>query len=158
MKKLVLLVLIFTTISLSAQERKRQNKEQNGPDRMEMHKDLTPEESAMLQTKRMTLDLDLTESQQKELYDLNLKNAEKRQAKRAEREQKKEGAQDKNPSKEDRVKFMNERLDNQIAHKKDMQRILNQDQFEKWELNSKRKGHRKGKKQKNKNHRSKRSR
>lgn len=158
MKKLVLLVLIFTTLSLTAQERKGQHKGQNGPDGMEMFKDLTPSESATLQTKRMTLDLNLTESQQKELYTLNLKNAERRQAKRAEMEQNKEGDQDKKPSKKDRIKFMNERLDNQIAHKKDMQRILDQDQFEKWERHSKRKGHHKGQKQKNKSHRSKRSR
>ena len=37
------------------------------------------------------------------------------------------------PSKEDRLKMMNERLDNQIARKAKMKTILNADQYSKWE-------------------------
>ena len=158
MKRLIILALIFTTFSLTAQERKRHHNVREGNDKMYMMKDLTPEEMATLQTKKMTLHLNMSETQQKEVYALNLKNAQKRQAKRAERAKKKEGNKDERPSKEERLKLMNEKLDQQIAHKRDMERILNKEQFDKWERSNNRKGSQRGQKQKNKKHRSKRSR
>ncbi len=154
MKSLIVLVLLLTTFSLTAQERSRPQKDHEGYEKMQMLEDLMPEEAATLRTKHMVLDLNLSEAQQKEVYALNLKNAVEHQSKRVEMKKKKEGEFDENPSKEDRYKFLNERLDNQIAQKKNMQRILNKEQFEKWERSSKRDQH----KRKMRKHRSKRSR
>jgi hypothetical protein len=39
------------------------------------------------------------------------------------------------PSKEERLKLINERLDRQISNKKEMKRILSKEQFEKFERN-----------------------
>lgn len=158
MRRLIILILICTTFNLTAQERKRDRNAQEGNEKMHMMKDLTPEEAATLRTKKMTLHLNMSEAQQKEVYALNLKNARDRQAKRAEREKKKEGEKAEKPSKEERLKLMNEKLDHQIANKRELERILNKEQFEKWERSNHRKDNQKGRKQRNKKHRSKRSR
>ena len=57
------------------------------------------------------------------------------------------------PSKEDRLKMMNERLDKQIEMKQKMAKILNSDQMEKWEKMENRKQVQKYRKQKEIKHR-----
>lgn len=154
MRQLLILTLILSTISMNAQDRRRHHKETPGHEKAQFMKDLTPEESANLKTKNMTLDLNLSEAQQKEIYNLNLKQAEIQKARQQERDKKRDQLKGEKPSKEDILKRMNERLDRKIAHKKDMQQILNKDQFQKWEHSNKRAHH----KRKIKIHRSKRSR
>jgi len=135
MKKLIIIALALVTVQITAQERKnRQNKERgNRGERMERFQDYTPEEMATLQTKKMTLHLDLTKSQQKEIQKLNLENAIDRKAKMDARKSQNEGDKFQKPSKDERLKMMNERLDNQIEMKNKMKNILNEDQFAKWE-------------------------
>ena len=100
---------------------------------MERYQDYSPEEIANLQTKKMTLHLDLNESQQKEIKKLNLENAISRETMmKAHKAQKESGNMEK-PSKEARLKMMNDRLDHQIEMKATMKKILNADQFTKWE-------------------------
>ena len=154
MKRLIVLVLLLTTFSLTAQQGPRHQRSPHEKGNMEMLKDLTPEEVATLKTKKMVLNLNLSEAQQNEIYALNLKNVRDRQAKIAEMQKKREGNEREKPSKDEVFKSINSRLDKQIAHKKDMQRVLNKEQFEKWERNSKKGQH----KRKMKKHRSKRSR
>jgi len=60
MKKLVIAILVIAAISVSAQNHNMKGK------RGDM-KDLTPEQTATLQTKKMTLALDLNESQQSKI-------------------------------------------------------------------------------------------
>lgn len=132
MKKLIIIALVLVTVQVTAQERNnRQNKERG--ERNERFQDYTPEEMATLQTKKMTLHLDLTKSQQKEIQKLNLENAKERKVKMDARKSQKEGDEFQKPTKEERLKMMNERLDNQIAMKNKMKNILNEDQFAKWE-------------------------
>ena len=132
MKRLIIIALVLLTVQVTAQERNnRQNKERG--ERNERYQDYTPEEMATLQTKKMTLHLDLTKSQQKEIQKLNLENAIERKAKMDARKSQKEGNEFQKPSKEERFKMQNERLDNQIAMKNKMKNILNDDQFVKWE-------------------------
>ena len=71
----------------------------------------------------MTLHLDLNESQQSEVYSLNLKSAEARKAFMKARKDKKE----------ERLKMANTKLDYQIATKRKMKEILNESQYAKWE-------------------------
>lgn len=137
MKKVILIVLALITIQVSAQDRKQEFRKGERKERVNKFEDFSAEEIAELQTKRMTLDLDLTSSQQKQIQKLNLENATERKAKMEERQSKmmKKGEK---PSKEGRLKMMNERLDKQIEMKEKMKKILNEKQFEKWEKINKR--------------------
>lgn len=130
MKKIVFIALILIASQGNAQQNQRPNKERG--QRMERFSDMSPEEIAGLHTKKMTLHLDLNESQQKEIKKLNLENAVSRKTKmEAFKAQKQTGYMQK-PSKEERLKIMNERLDRQIEMKAKMKKILNDEQYAKW--------------------------
>ncbi|MDX1279505.1 hypothetical protein [Oceanihabitans sediminis] len=119
MKKLIIVALAFVSIQLSAQERKA------------MKADVSAEELAQLQTKKMVLALDLTEEQQKEISKIHLENAKVRKAKMETRKLRK-NAEEK-PTKEEILKRKNNRLDAQIATKQKLKSILSAEQYEKWE-------------------------
>ena len=90
----------------------------------------TPEQRSELQVKKLTLQLDLNESQQKEikvfLADKNTKMEANRKAMKAMREK---GTR---PSTDERFAMKMKRFDDQIANKKRMEKILNSKQYEKW--------------------------
>ncbi len=147
MKKLIIIAIALIAIQGIAQGEKKQRP--NNQERSQRMNDLTPEESATLKTKKMTLHLDLNEKQQKDIYKINLENATKRKEMMATMKAKKESGQMEKPSKEDRLKMMNAKLDYQIATKAKMKSILNADQFAKWEksqakTNERHKGMKKG--------------
>ncbi len=115
-------------------------------------KDLSAEEVATLKTKKMTLHLDLTESQQAQVKALVLEDAKFNEKQRATRkEHKTDDDRNKKLSKEERYAMVNAQLDRKIEMKKQMKSILNAEQYEKWEIwlakngkmkQEKRKGHR----------------
>ncbi|WP_452225294.1 hypothetical protein [Lacinutrix chionoecetis] len=129
MKKLLLVALALVALQVNAQD-KREDKKELRKDRMERYQNLKPEEVANLQTKKMTLALDLSEAQQKQVEALNLKNAKTRKAnmekKMASKEAKKELSQD------EKLKRANDKLDAQIATKREMKKILTPEQYEKY--------------------------
>jgi len=133
MKKIVIILMALVTLQVTAQEIKKEEHKEGQNDRMEVMKDLTPDEIATLQTKKMTLHLDLTEEQQKKIQAIHLGEAKMRKAKMEERKAMKESGEKKAFTKEDKVKMMNERLDHQIATKQKMKSILNAEQYAKWE-------------------------
>ncbi|MBU2939709.1 hypothetical protein KO494_09180 [Lacinutrix sp. C3R15] len=135
MKKLLVIALALVTIQVSAQE-KREGRQRKA--------DFSPEEIAQLQTKQMTLDLDLTDEQQEKIGAINLENAIARKAKMEARKK-----SDEKPSKEEMLKMKNERLDAQIETKRKMKSILNEEQYAKWEKTQGKRSHmqRKGKKE-----------
>jgi len=139
MKKLILVALALVTISVSGQERRDHNKKMDKKERAERMSEYTPEEIAELQTKQMTLQLDLTEAQQKKMMALNVENAEYRKAVMEKRKETKESADSKKPSKEEQLKMKNDMLDRKIAVKKQMKEILNEEQYQKWEAMAKEK-------------------
>lgn len=102
-------------------------------DRAHHFEDFSAEEIAQLKTKKLTLALDLTSAQQSEIQALELQNAKAMKQKMAERKKMKEKNDKEKPSKEERLAFMNERLDRQIAHKAKMKSILSAEQYAKWE-------------------------
>jgi len=126
MKKVCTLALLLIGATVMAQE------VQKGHHRAAM-KDLTPEQMATLHTKKMTLALDLNESQQQQVHELSLENAKLRKVKMEERKAKKESGESKKPTSEERYVRQLERLDQQIAHKAEMKSILSPEQYEKWE-------------------------
>jgi len=140
MKKLILIVLAFVTIQVSAQELRPQQRQSKTMKKNQRMNDFTPEQNAQLKSKKMALELDLTAAQQKQIEKLNLENAEARKTKMTARKAKM-GTQKPNMnrskgdklSKEDRYNMMNERLDMQMEMKEKMKKILNDEQFAKWE-------------------------
>ncbi len=148
MKNLMLIMVALVTLNVSAQP-----KHENRPERPHKSdaflKDLTPEELADLKTKRMTIDLDLNASQQKQIRAIVLEEATFKQKQREEHSAKKGKGDNEKPSKEERLALMHEKLDREIAMKQQMKTILSEDQYKKWEViserNSKRKRTRKHK-------------
>ena len=140
MKKLLLIALAFIGLQVTAQGQKP-NHHKEGNERFNALKNLSAEDAATLQTKKMTLALDLNESQQKDIYKINLENATKRKAHMEAWKAKKESGTAEKPSQEERVKMMNAMLDHKIAEKAKMKKILNDDQYTKWEKAQKRMAH-----------------
>jgi hypothetical protein len=79
MKKIVLAALLLTEIMATTQEREM--------------KDVTPEQMATLQTKKMTLAIYLNETQQTKMKALFTANTEKRKAKMEEHKARKESGE-----------------------------------------------------------------
>lgn len=146
MKNLLLIALAVVTLNVNAQERKKDGQKGAMKERMEMRQDMTPQEMASLQRKKMTLQLDLTEKQQKEVESILLEEAKTRKAKMADRKAKMGKTDGVKPSKEERLKLINERLDHQIEMKKKMKSILNAEQYEKFEVMQSKKQIMRGKK------------
>ena len=138
MKKVLVTTVLLIGMMGYSQRGQHFDSEQKGM------KDMSPEQIAILKTKKMTLALDLSTAQQKEIQTLNLENAKEREALMLERKVKKEQAEQSKPSTDERFKFQNERLDRMIAQKGKMKQILSEEQFQKWErINHHRSSHRK---------------
>ncbi|MRI02560.1 hypothetical protein GH721_18605 [Kriegella sp. EG-1] len=142
MKKAIIVMMLLVGVTTIAQERKER------PNRGNM-KDLTAEQIATLQTKKMTLALDLSSKQQTQIQAINLEQATIRKAKMTERKEARENGERKKPTSEERYAMQNERLDAQIALKSEMKSILSDEQYNKWEKmrhHKKKRGEEKGKK------------
>lgn len=127
MRRIFLAMLLVVGMTTIAQERKMK------------HDGLTSEQKTELRVKQMTLDLDLNESQQKQIKTLLLSEVKERETnKEAFLEKKEKGEK---PSKEEMYDRKINRLDNQIEFKAKMKKILNEKQMEKWEkMHAERKG------------------
>lgn len=130
--------MALVTVQGMAQDKQRGKRIQDRGDRMERFQDFTPEEVAGLKTKKLTLELDLTDSQQDKIYAINLEQAKVRKEHGIARKKQKEKGENEKPSKEERLERMNERLDRQIAVKKKMKAVLDKDQYNKWSERSSR--------------------
>ena len=126
MKNLIIVVFVFITWTSFPQ----QNRNERGEHKKEMRQKgnkLSPEQKAELSSKKMTLQLDLNEAQQKKLYAVELEHAKLRNA----RFQNKKNKVELND--EERFKLKTERLDDQIAIRKEMKSILTEKQYEIWQ-------------------------
>jgi len=144
MKKIVIILIAMVAMQVTAQDKKRDHQRDGQRAQMESMRDLSPEEIATLQTKKMTLHLDLNEAQQKKVETLFLEEAKLRKTKMEERKAMKDSSEKKQFTKEDKFKMMNERLDHQIEMKQKMKSILNDEQFEKWEISQGNMEHKRG--------------
>ncbi|MDU8885617.1 Spy/CpxP family protein refolding chaperone [Yeosuana sp. MJ-SS3] len=143
MKNLFIIALALITIQVTAQE-KQKEEYKAGKERMYKRSPMNPEEAAIMQTKKMTLALDLTEEQQEKIQKINLENAKQRKAKIEAHKSMKENAGFEKLTDEQKLELKNARLDKQIAHKKQMKEILTEEQYKKWSENME-KRHEKGK-------------
>jgi len=138
MKKVIVLVMLLVGITAMAQRGEKGNRGD--------FKDMSAEQMATLQTKKMTLELDLNEAQQAKIQALHLKNAQLRKAKMDERKAKMEKGEGNKPTSDERFAMRKERLDAAIAHKAELKKILTNEQFEKWgEMRQHKERHHKGK-------------
>ena len=137
MKKVILLVALVAGFTAMAQKGERGHKGD--------FKNMSTEQMATLQTKQMTLDLDLTAAQQSKIQALNLENATKRKAQMAKRKAQKDATERPKLTSDEQYAMRKERLDAAIAHKSELKKILSTEQYEKWEMHHKKRGdHRKG--------------
>ncbi|KQC31149.1 hypothetical protein [Flagellimonas eckloniae] len=126
MKRLVVVLVLLATVGAIAQKRDNQRigKGQKA--------DLSVEQLATLQTKKLTLVLDLTSEQQRQVMEINLEEAEMRKEKFAERKAKKESGEVKKPTADERFEMQSARLDHQIAQQQKMKEVLNEEQYQIW--------------------------
>ncbi len=128
MKKITSIVLVaLFTISTFAQR-------QQGEDRKQRHQrpDFTIDQIAELQTKKMVLQFDLNEKQQRQVLEIN-------KTKAADRKQKMEARKTiteesiKTLTSDEIFKMKSEKMDKMITNKAEMKAILNSEQYDKWE-------------------------
>ena len=123
MKKLIVLALLIVGTTIVAQERNRKHQ----GNEMEQ---FTPQQKSQLMLKKMTLELDLNDSQQKEMSAIISDKIAKKEAHQAEMKVMKEKGV--RPTNDQRFAMHMKMLDEQIATKKRMEKILNAKQFDKW--------------------------
>ena len=103
----------------------------NNQAKTERNQNLTVEQRAELQVKKMTLELDLTPKQQTEVQKLVLTQVKKREEMRNEMKSKKEKGE--KPTDEERFNNKSKKLDEQIAMKAEFKKILTPEQMAKFE-------------------------
>lgn len=117
--------LLFVGMTGFAQERKKIHSDKAGMEQ------LTPEQRNQLHLKKMTLDLDLNATQQKEISKIIAEQSSNREAAIAERKALREA--NKKMSSDERFARKNKMLDEKIAMKERMKKILTPEQMKKWE-------------------------
>lgn len=118
------LLLVSSVLVAQPGPRKEGQNQERGKDRME---NLTPQERSELKTKKMTLLLNLTDSQQKTAQAIILEEELQREEFRKNRKEKK------SLTDEEKLEQANARLDAQIASKRKWQELLTEEQFERFE-------------------------
>uniref|UniRef100_UPI0037508AAF hypothetical protein n=1 Tax=Flavobacterium sp. TaxID=239 RepID=UPI0037508AAF len=126
MKKLIFTLALITSLSFAGIAQEKESGKRTA-------EKLSPEQRNTLQLKEMTLNLDLTASQQKEVAPIIAEQTTKMEVKRSEMKARKET---KKPlTANERFEMKNKSLDSQIEMKAKMKKILNADQMKKWEAN-----------------------
>lgn len=119
MKKVLIVLLAMGSLTAFAQERKMKREE------------FTPEQKVELQVKKMTLELDLNEKQQKDLKGVLTQQSKKREEAKAKHKAAKDT--DVKPTSDERFAMRSKMMDEKIAFKGEMKKILTADQMAKWE-------------------------
>lgn len=134
MKKILIILLLTFSVSIYAQ---------NGKNYKSIAKDFTPEQQAILKTKKMALELDLNDTQQSQMLELNKKWAVERDKNREEFK----GQNAEEITTTDKFNRLNKMLDMQLANQKQVKKILNDDQYEAWKKTRKNMGKRSAERQ-----------
>jgi ATP-dependent protease Clp ATPase subunit len=121
MKSIIYIAILLFNISVLAQKPMNNKR---------MNLDFTPEQHAELQSKRMTLALDLNQKQQREIQVLQLERAKENKANRELRKARRNSRE--KPSQNEIFTLRNKNLDAQMAHQEKMKKILSVEQYGKW--------------------------
>jgi periplasmic protein CpxP/Spy len=143
MKKILLLSTLFISSFVVAQKNVNAKKNHSKKNQMQTIKEFTPEQMATLKTKKMTLALDLTEDQQKKMYDYNLENTHAINTYKENNKKQKES--NVKLTSDQKYEKMNATLDKKIEMKTKIKSILNEEQYQKWENAQKERTHKKKK-------------
>lgn len=138
MKNLLMVVALALTLTGQAQERKTRT-EGAKIERM------STDQKRVLQVKKMTLELDLTATQQKEISALLTEQSNNRAKMLSSRKENK-ATDKKQRTAAERFEQQNQMLDNQIVMKERMKKILSNEQFKKWDSSRTERQERAGKK------------
>ncbi len=123
MKNLILALLLTTSVVAFGQNEKR---------KMNMSQEFTPEQQAILKTKKMVLSLDLNKDQQGQILQLNKTwIQEKTATKAAHKSLNKEEM-----TSDQKFDLMNQMLDTKLAQQEQIKKILNKDQYKLWKESS----------------------
>lgn len=126
MKNVLLICFVVVGFTLQAQPGK-DSEFKNRKEIKEKMAALTPQQRAELKTKKMTLHLELNETQQNKIQSLLVKQEEKIDAFKAQRKEGKE------LSKDEMFALKSQKFDEEIAFKKELKSILTEEQFTKFE-------------------------
>ncbi len=126
MKQLAVLAMALLSINAFSQRHHDSKRVKRGIT------ELSAEQLATLHTKKLTLVLDLTESQQTKIMAISLEEAEFKKAKHEELKAKKKSEEWKKPSADERFEMANARLDHKIAQQQKMKQVLTQEQYQTW--------------------------
>jgi len=130
MKTWILAMAMMAGVTMSAQADKNFKLDNKRPGK-EHHEPFTPEQRAELKVKQLTLALDLSNKQQKEMQKLLLdQNKDREQFIKS---LKANAASGKKPSADERFAMQTKRLDAQIAMQREVRKVLTEDQFSKYE-------------------------
>jgi hypothetical protein len=128
--KNILLPLVFMLAIVTAQAQIKTDRSEN---RRELAANLNPEDVASIQAKRMTLALDLSDNQEKEIAELLT-------ARRTNRKENKVTREDfKAMSAEQKLAMKEKQMDERIAIKRAFKKILNDEQYTEFEKMAKKK-------------------
>lgn len=123
MKKLIVVAILALSFAGIAQERKGQNRGEKV--------ELSAEQKTELQVKKLTLELDLNAKQQKEISEIMKKHQVKRVAVSEEMKKKREEMKKRNA--DEKFARKSQILDDRLALKTEMKKVLTPEQTEKWE-------------------------
>jgi hypothetical protein len=136
MKKTASILLLVFAFSINSQGQTKEKKH--------AYEKVTVPQQAALKVKKMTLKLDLSEAQQREMMPIITKQIENKNAGIEKRKTYKKN--NTKPTEEERYAIANERLDEQISFKNKIKKILTKEQFEKFEKMKKSRKEKMGKK------------
>ena len=125
MRKLVAILVMVFSIAFTTQAQQKRG------EKLEKRPKLSVEQHTDLALKKMTLALDLTEKQQNQIKPLLKMQAQEKKAAMEKRKEMRENR--KRPTADEMYAMQAKKLDNQIAMKNSMKRILDKEQFEKFE-------------------------
>ncbi len=120
MKKVLIIFMALATFAVNAQKKDSERKE----NRKELKANLTPDQRADLKMKKMTLALDLNDSQQQKVKQLFLKAENDRTVTSANRSE---------MTDTQKYEAKSAMIDRRIAMKKEMKQILTEEQMTKWD-------------------------
>ena len=128
MKNTLMIIIAFITFTLSGQNDIEKDKQF----RQENRNNFTPEQKAELHSKKLTLELDLTDSQQKEIKKLLLDHKKQKSSNSEKR---------KDISVKNKYEGKKTALDRRIIMKREFKKILTSKQYEKWESDQQKRKH-----------------
>ena len=132
-----LFVICIALFSINMHAQRPNHRHKSLKHQKHLIKAFSAEQLATLKTKRMTLLLDLSEAQQRDVYNINLTQSKKQKARLKLRQE--QQANNKPATSQELFEKMSQSLDEKILYKNQLKTLLSKEQFKKWSELKKRK-------------------